>query len=105
MELEEVEFLHNANKQTCVIIQIRFGQMLGGGLGIVFSLIGLLVSAFILYAALQMKKLKQWGMCFAASIVVMIPCITPCIGFIAGIPIGIWCIVVLLRQEVKTAFS
>ena len=66
------------------------------------SFIGLLVAAFIIYASLKMKDLTQWGLAVAASILVMIPCISPCC--IVGLPIGIWCLVVLTKPEVKAAF-
>lgn len=67
------------------------------------SLVGLLVAAFIIYAALKMKEMQQWGLAVAASILAMIPCISPCC--IVGLPIGIWCLVVLTRPEVKNAFQ
>jgi hypothetical protein len=33
----------------------------------------------------------------------MIPCISPCC--LLGLPIGIWALVVLLKPEVKAAFT
>lgn len=76
---------------------------LGGGLGIVGAIIGLAVAGFILWAALQMKALRQWTLAVVASILAMIPCISPCC--IIGLPIGIWALVVLLKPEVKAAFT
>ncbi|UCC38585.1 MAG: hypothetical protein JSV96_12220 [Candidatus Aminicenantes bacterium] len=72
------------------------------GFSISLSLVGLLVAAFIIYASLKMKDLNQWGLCVAASILAMIPCVSPCC--IIGLPVGIWCLVVLMRPEVKDAF-
>ena len=66
------------------------------------SVVGLLVAAFIIYAALKMKELEQWGLAVAASILAMIPCVSPCC--VVGLPIGIWCLVVLTRPDIKTAF-
>jgi hypothetical protein len=37
-----------------------------------------------------------------ASVIAMIPCISPCC--IVGLPIGIWAMVVLSKPEVKSAF-
>jgi hypothetical protein len=37
------------------------------------------------------------------SIVAMVPCLGPCC--IVGIPIGIWALVVLMKPEVKAAFT
>lgn len=74
-----------------------------GVVGVASSIVELLVAAFIIYAALKMKELNQWGLCVAASVLAMIPCISPCC--ILGLPIGIWCLVILVRPEVKEAFS
>lgn len=74
----------------------------GGAFGIIGALIGLVVAAFLLWAALQMKELKNWTVSVVASILAMIPCISPCC--IIGLPIGIWALVVLMKPEVKAAF-
>lgn len=75
----------------------------GGALGTVGALIGLAVAGFILWAAFQMKALRNWTVSLVASILAMIPCISPCC--IIGLPIGIWALVVLLKPEVKAAFT
>jgi len=67
------------------------------------SFLGLLVSIFIIYAALKMKDLKQWNLAVVASVLAMIPCIGPCC--IIGLPVGIWSLVVIMRPDVKTAFK
>ena len=81
----------------------RYMQYMSGGVGIVSAVIGLGVSAFVIWAALQMKQLRNWNMSVAASIVAMIPCIGPCC--LIGIPIGIWSVIVLMKPEVKAAFT
>jgi hypothetical protein len=73
-----------------------------GAAGMGSAFVGILVAGFIIYAALKMKDLSQWGLAMAASILAMIPCISPCC--IVGLPVGIWCIVVLTKPEVKAAF-
>jgi len=80
-----------------------FVEFFESGFSIASALIGILVAAFIIYASLKMKDLNLWGLCVVASILAMIPCISPCC--IVGLPIGIWCLVVLMRPEVKNAFS
>ena len=80
----------------------RYTQIYEGAAGIASSLIGIFVAAFIIYAALKMKDLNQYGLCMVASILAMIPCISPCC--IIGLPIGIWCLVVLTKPEIKAAF-
>lgn len=80
----------------------EYSEIWEGAAGMGSSFIGILVAAFIIYAALKMKELNQWGLAMAASILAMIPCISPCC--IIGLPIGIWCLVVLTKPEVKAAF-
>jgi len=80
----------------------EYESLIEGAAGVAFFFVGLLVAAFIIYASLKMKELTQWGLCVAASIIAMIPCISPCC--IVGLPIGIWCLVVLTKPEVKAAF-
>jgi membrane protein insertase Oxa1/YidC/SpoIIIJ len=79
-----------------------YGEIWEGAAGMGSSFVGILVAAFIIYAALKMKELNHWGLTMAASILAMIPCISPCC--IIGLPIGIWCLVVLTKPEVKAAF-
>jgi Flp pilus assembly protein protease CpaA len=80
----------------------RYMDLWEGAAGIISSFIGIVVAVFIIYAALKMKELSQYGLCMAASILAIIPCISPCC--IIGLPIGIWCLVVLTRPDVKAAF-
>jgi hypothetical protein len=66
---------------------------------------GILVVAacFVLYGAIQMKRMRSYGIALAAAIVAAIPMLGPCC--IVGIPFGIWAIVVLTKPEVKRAFE
>lgn len=80
----------------------RYAEFWEGSFGAASSVIEIAVAAFIIFAALKMKELRQWELSLAAAIVAMIPCISPCC--ILGLPIGIWALVVLLRPEVKQAF-
>jgi len=79
-----------------------YASIVGGAAGVAFCFVGLLVAGFIIYASLKMKALTQWSLCIAASIIAMIPCISPCC--IVGLPIGIWCLVVLTKPEVRASF-
>ena len=83
-------------------ISDRYAEFWEGSVGAASSIVEIAVAAFIIFAALKMRELKQWELSLAASIVAMIPCISPCC--ILGLPIGIWALVVLLRPEVKEAF-
>jgi hypothetical protein len=77
-------------------------DQLGSAAYFAINLVGLAVSGFLIWAGMQMKELKNRSACFAACIVAMIPCGGCCI---IGIPIGIWGLVVLSKDEVKQAFT
>ncbi len=79
----------------------KFG-FLASGVGLVISVVfNIGFAGIIFYGAMQMKGLKNYNMALAASIAAMIPCGCCCV---AGIPIGIWSLIVLLKPEVKAAF-
>jgi len=78
-------------------------QMFSGGIGIVISIMGLLMAGLIVFAALQMMKLTNYGLSMAGAVIAMIPCLSPCC--VLGLPIGIWALVVLMKPEVKAAFT
>jgi hypothetical protein len=50
-----------------------------------------------------MQKLQSYQFALTASIVAMVPCISPCCLF--GLPFGIWALVVLNKPEVKSQFT
>ncbi len=77
-------------------------RMTSGGVGIFIGILGLAVSAFIIFASTKMKKLESYGMVMTATIISMVPCISPCCC--VGLPIGIWVLIVLCKPEVKSAF-
>ena len=77
-------------------------KMLTGPVGVALGVVGILVSVVILLGAMKMKKLESYGLAMAASIIAMIPCLSPCC--LLGLPIGIWAVVVLSKPEVKSAF-
>ena len=68
----------------------------------VLAIIGLVVGALILFGAIKMKNLESYGLAMTASIIAMIPCVSPCC--LLGLPLGIWAVVVLNNPEVKSAF-
>jgi hypothetical protein len=61
------------------------------------------VNIVILAGAIQMLRMRSWGLAMTSTILAMIN-IGTCCCFI-GLPIGIWSLVVLLNEEVKSAFS
>jgi hypothetical protein len=76
---------------------------LGGSLGIVQDIIGGIVGVIVLIGAAKMQKLQNYQLALTASIVAMVPCISPCC--ILGLPFGIWALVVLNKPEVKSQFG
>ena len=68
------------------------------------SILGLALGGLVLFGALQMKKLENWGLALTASILSMIPC---CSGVccIIGLPIGIWALTILNKAEIKQHYQ
>jgi len=75
---------------------------LSGGLGIVATLVGIAVGAVIIFGALKMRKLQNYNLAMTAAILAMVPCSACCI---IGLGAGIWSLVVLMKPEVKAAFT
>lgn len=76
--------------------------MIGGTVVMGLTVVAIIFGVVILLGALKMKNLESHGFAMVASILAMIPCISPCC--LLGLPIGIWALVVLLDQNVKAAF-
>lgn len=89
----------------------KIAALFSGTVGFVSGAIGFIVAGLILFGALRMRKLQNYGWAKAVSILAMLPSVFPCLvsccllpcGFV-GLPIGIWALVVLSKPEVKTAF-
>jgi hypothetical protein len=80
-------------------------HLMYGPLGIVNILIELAISVLILVGAKKMKSLQSYQFSLAAAGLSMVPCLTPCCGFLLGLAFGIWSLVVLRRPDVKSHFS
>jgi hypothetical protein len=74
-----------------------------GPVGFVSSIFQLLVALVILFGAIRMLSLKNYTLAFIASILAVIPCITPCCGLFT-LAFGIWALVVLNKPAVKASF-
>jgi hypothetical protein len=74
----------------------------GGGLGIIQNIIGGIVGIVVLMGASKMQRLQNYPFVFTASILAMVPCVSPCC--MLGLPFGIWALVILNKPEVKAAF-
>ena len=65
----------------------------------IVCLLGLIAAPFIIYAAVRMMAGKSHGLAMTAAILALVPCTSPCC--LAGVPAGIWALVVLAKPEVK----
>jgi hypothetical protein len=93
-------FASMASRQTA---QPPWGNYFSGTFAIIGAVIGIATSGIILFGGLKMKKLENYGLAMAASIIAMIPCFTG-ICCLAGLPIGIWALTVITKPEIKSAF-
>lgn len=71
--------------------------------GVIGNVIGLALQGVVIFGAIKMRKLENYGLAMASAIIACIPCCgSPC--YILGIPFGIWALVVLLDPQVSSAF-
>lgn len=75
----------------------------GGAVGIAMNIVGAIVSVVVIMGGLKMKNLESKGFATTASILAMIPCLSPCC--VLGIPMGIWALVTLKDPAVQAAFK
>jgi len=64
-------------------------------------LVGLPLAGLLIIGGLKMKKLELYGLAVIVSVVAILPCH---LGFIFGLPVGLWSLAVLSRADVKAAF-
>lgn len=91
--VERLEAINDGpiSKQTQITIRILWGILL------------VAASSFVLYGGIQMKGLRNYGLAKAAAIVAVIPMVGPCC--LLGIPFGIWAFITLNDPAVKNAFT
>jgi hypothetical protein len=69
---------------------------------LVFEVVGVILGAVIILGAIQMKNVGNFGLAMTASILAMVPCHYCCL---VGIPLGIWSVITLNQEDVKSAFG
>ncbi len=79
----------------------RVRSLFSGGLGIATALLGMVVSAAMLFGAMRMRALESYGFAIVASILALLPCCPCCF---VTLPAGIWSLVVLVDGNVRAAF-
>jgi hypothetical protein len=76
-----------------------------GAIGLMFNLVQAVVNGFIIYAGMQMRAARQYGLCVAGAALASIPlCFSSCCC-IFTMPLGIWALAVLLGQSGKAQFQ
>jgi hypothetical protein len=77
-------------------------------LAVTIFLVHLAVAGLVIFTSIKMRKLEGYTLAILSSILIMVPGVTPCFFCIpcciAGLPVGIWSLIVLLKPEVKSAF-
>jgi hypothetical protein len=71
--------------------------------GVPANLFGLVMATLCIFGSLQMLKLRSYGFAMATAIIMLIPCSNCCCCLNIGA--GIWALIVLSKQEVKSAFQ
>jgi hypothetical protein len=89
------------NPQFTPEMRSMLTKFAGGGR--IMNVVSLGLDGLMIYGALQMRQLKNFGLAMASSIIVMIPCAGCCC--LLGLPVGIWALVTLNKPEVKSAFT
>lgn len=84
-------------------------SMVHPGIWLVAAALWTLVSAVAIVAGRRMLELQSRGLAMAASVLVMIPCLTPCWcccpSFLLGLPLGLWSLIALQHRESELAFA
>jgi hypothetical protein len=81
----------------------RFQQGAKGPVPAVVQTAFAIVNLLIIAGGVQMMRFRSWGLALTASILAMLNFGSCCC--VAGVPVGIWSLVVLLMPEVKAAFE
>lgn len=80
---------------------ITANQHVSKGVMLLVLLATLLLSSVMLVAGFKMKRLQAYWLAIAGSVLAML--VMP--GNIVGLPVGIWCLVVLSQRHVRASFG
>lgn len=81
----------------------RTGYLVGTLVGYGLGFISLILAPAIIFGAVKMVKGQSFGLAKAAAVLAILPLTSCC--FLAGIPIGIWSLIVLNKPDVKALFQ
>jgi hypothetical protein len=71
---------------------------------LVFAGIAVIAALITLFGGVKMRNLQSHGLAVFGSILALLPCISPTGCCLLGQIAGIWALVVLMSQDVKSAF-
>jgi hypothetical protein len=77
-------------------------QVLLFPIALILYLLNFAFSATLIVGGWRMRQAKSYGLSLVASILALLPCT---LGWIIGLPIGIWALLVLLDPQVKAGFE
>jgi hypothetical protein len=91
-------------KEAIKVTPPSSGQLIITCLITIFALLVLsAANGVIVYGAMKMKEVRSYNLSLTAAILATIPlCSLPCCCL--GTPVGIWALVLLMNQDIKTAF-
>lgn len=92
------------NPQLTDFVQ-KMMHISNGPIGMVNVFLGLFMSVLIYMGASKMQSLRSYEFAFTAAVLSVIPCLTPCCGFIIGIIFGIWALKLLMTPAIKSQFK
>jgi hypothetical protein len=105
--LREEEFLEQMSEVQRLYASIGLHVPMDRDMWRLGSLIGScfigVVSVVTVFAAIQMLRLRMYWLAVTGSVVSMLNCAVPCC--LLTLPLSIWALVLLLRADVRDAFS
>jgi len=100
---QQYESLYQSNPQAEELMQ-KIAAFATGPIGYGMMILQIIIAILILIGAIKMKSLRSYEFAYAAAILSVIPCISPCCGWLIGLIFGIWAMVVLAKPDVKSQF-
>ncbi|QEG20524.1 hypothetical protein [Mariniblastus fucicola] len=71
--------------------------------GVAFAVLAVLANVIVIFGAVRMLKLRSWSFAMFAVFLAMVPCFQGCC--LATIPVGIYAMIVLFDENVKSSFQ
>jgi hypothetical protein len=78
---------------------------MSGTVGMFSNLLTLVTALVIVAGGVKMRSAEMYSLCVVAAALTLVPCLTPCCCCCVGMPVGIWALIVLLDQHVRSAFT